>query len=228
VRKRNPAALAEGQPEPLLDDPREPPDWGSEFGRRAPIEVDLGFGKGEYLLALSEAHPEIDYVGIDYDLARVMKLRDKLVRANRGNVRLVHGNATHLLPRLFRPGSVGAFTVNFPDPWPKRRHHKRRFLTREFGELLAGGLAAGGTLTLATDYRPYAEAIVEELAGVKGLDPEFGPPGYVTSLPGRIETLYERKYREMGRTNHYMRYRAPGRKSPARRSEPEKALPAAD
>lgn len=223
MRKRNPAALARGQTEPLLEEPREPPDWAAEFGRRAPIEVDIGFGKGEFLLALAGAHPEIDYVGIDYDRPRAMKLRDKLVRGGLPNVRVAYGNAAHLLSRLFEPGTVRAFTINFPDPWPKRRHHKRRFITREFGDLLASLLAPGGTLTVATDYRPYAEAIIEELGAVRALEGEFGPPGYVTSLPGRIETLYERKYREMGRTNHYMRYRAALREMPARRGGASRA-----
>ncbi len=206
--KRNPAVPAEGQPEPLLEDPGDPPDWHQVFGRSVPIEVDIGFGKGEYLLSLCAAHPESDYVGIDYDRGRVLKLRDKLVRENFRNVRLVYGNAALLLPRLFVPGGVRAFTVNFPDPWPKRRHHKRRFITRKFGDLLASRLEPGGTLTVATDHRPYADAIIAELSTVEGLEPEFGPPGFATALPGRIETLYERKYREMGRTNHYMRYHA--------------------
>lgn len=207
MRARTPASLAPGQPEPLLGEPRDPPDWAGEFGRKAPSEVDLGFGKGEYLIAVSELHPEIDYVGIDYNRGRVLKLRDKLVRLDRRNVRLACGDAALLLPRLFEPGSIRTFTINFPDPWPKRRHHRRRFITRAFGELLASRLASGGWLIVATDFKPYAEKIIGELKGVRTLTPEFDDPGYVTSRPDRIETLYERKYRELGRTNHYISYR---------------------
>ncbi|MFQ5457433.1 MAG: tRNA (guanosine(46)-N7)-methyltransferase TrmB [Myxococcota bacterium] len=206
MRARKPAVLEPGQPEPLLEEPRKLPAWKAEFGRAAPIEVDVGFGKGDYLLAVSEERPEIDYVGIDYNRQRVLKLRDHLVRRARKNVRLACGDTTILLPRLFAPGTVQAFTINFPDPWPKRRHHRRRFVTRAFGDLLASRLIAGGTLTVATDFRPYAEQIIETLHDVAGLVAEFGAPGYATSLPNRIETIYERKYREMGRTNHYMRY----------------------
>ena len=209
MRARSPASLAPGQPEPLLDEPRDPPDWRAGFGRKAPSEVDLGFGKGEYLIAVSALHPEIDYVGIDYNRGRVLKLRDKLVRLDRRNVRLTCGDASLLVPRLFEPGSIRAFTINFPDPWPKRRHHRRRFMTRAFGELLATRLAPGGRLIVATDFRPYAEAIILALKGVRALTPEFPDPGYVTSLPDRIETLYERKYRELGRINHYISYRCP-------------------
>lgn len=209
MRARSPASLAPGQPEPLLDEPRDPPDWRAGFGRKAPSEVDLGFGKGEYLIAVSALHPEIDYVGIDYNRGRVLKLRDKLVRLDRRNVRLACGDASLLVPRLFEPGSIRAFTINFPDPWPKRRHHRRRFMTHAFGELLATRLAPGGRLIVATDFRPYAEAIILALKGVRALTPEFPDPGYVTSLPDRIETLYERKYRELGRINHYISYRCP-------------------
>ena len=207
MRARSPALLAPGQPEPLLEEPRDLPDWEAEFARKALCEVDLGFGKGEYLLSVSELHPEINYVGIDYNRGRVLKLRDKLVRLNRRNTRLACGDAVLVVPRLFEPGSVRAFTINFPDPWPKRRHHRRRFLTRAFGELLASRLAPGGSLIVATDFKPYAEKIIGELKDVGTLTSEFGDPGYVTSLPDRIETLYERKYRELGRTNHYIAYR---------------------
>ncbi len=207
MRARKPVSLAPGQPEPLLEVPRDPPDWEAEFGRKAPSEVDLGFGKGEYLIAVSKLRPEIDHVGIDYNRGRVLKLRDKLIRLDCPNVRLACGDAALVVPRLFEPESVRAFTINFPDPWPKRRHQRRRFITSAFGELLASRLAPGGSLIVATDFRPYAEKIIGELKGVRALTSEFDDPGYVTSLPDRIETLYERKYRELGRTNHYIAYR---------------------
>jgi len=207
VRKRNPATSAEGQPEPLAEAVSETPDWKAVFGRGAPLEVDIGFGKGEFLLELSVRHPEVDYVGIEYSRKRALKLRDKLVRLDRRNVRLVYGDASFLVPHLFGPGSVRAFTINFPDPWPKRRHHKRRLVSRAFGETLARAMAPEGTITLATDFRPYAEQILEELSGVPGLVPEFGG-GFAESLSDRVETLYERKFREEGRTNHYLRFRS--------------------
>lgn len=209
MRKRNPATPAEGQPEPLLDTVSEAPDWKAIFGREAPLEVDIGFGKGEFLVELSSRHQEVDYVGLEVSRKRAMKLRDKLVRLDRRNVKLVYGDASHLVPLLFAPGSVGGFTINFPDPWPKRRHHKRRLVTRGFGETLARALAARGSITLATDFRPYAEQMLEELSGVAGLEPQFGR-GFAESLPDRVETLYERKFREEGRTNHYLRFRCKG------------------
>ena len=206
MRKRNPATPALGQPEPLLETGSEAPDWKAVFGREMPLDVDIGFGKGEFLQELSVRHPEVDYVGLEYSRKRALKLRDKLVRLDRRNVRLVHGDAAVLVPLLFSPGSVRTVTLNFPDPWPKRRHHKKRLVTRVFGESLARALAPGGIITLATDFRPYAEQMLEELSGVPGLVPEFGA-GFAESLPDRVETLYERKFREEGRTNHYLRFR---------------------
>jgi tRNA (guanine-N7-)-methyltransferase len=210
LRKRNPAIPAPGQPEPLLFEDLESPSWPDLFGRVAPLEVDIGFGKGEYLIELSARHPEVNYVGVELSHKRLLKVRDKLVRLDRRNVRLVYGNASGVVPRLFAPGSIRAFTINFPDPWPKRRHHKRRLVTTIFGETLAKTLAPGGTLTLATDDRAYVEQVIEELAKVPTLAPAFRSPGYVTSLPDRVETLYERKFRGEGRTNHYVRYHRVG------------------
>ncbi len=206
MRKRNPATPEVGQPEPLVEAGPEAVVWKATFGREAPLEVDIGFGKGEFLLELSARHPDVDYVGLEYSRKRALKLRDKIVRLDRRNVRLVFGEAALLVPGLFGPGSVRAFTINFPDPWPKRRHHKRRLVSRPFGETLARALAHGGTITLATDFRPYAEQMLEELSGVAELVPEFGR-GFAQSLPDRVETLYERRFREDGRTNHYLRFR---------------------
>jgi tRNA (guanine-N7-)-methyltransferase len=168
--------------------------------------VDIGFGKGEYLIELSARHPEVDYVGIELSHKRLLKVRDKLVRLDRRNVRLAYGSASGVVPRLFAPASIRAFTINFPDPWPKRRHHKRRLVTTIFGETLAKTLAPGGALTLATDDRAYVQQVIEELAKVPSLAPAFRCPGYVTSLPDRVETLYEHKFHEEGRTNHYLCY----------------------
>ena len=206
MRKRNPATPAVGQPEPLVEAGPDAVDWKAIFGREAPLEVDIGFGKGEYLLELSDRHPDVDYVGLEYSRKRALKLRDRIVRLDRRNVRLVFGDAALLVSGLFAPRSVRAFTINFPDPWPKRRHHKRRLVVRAFGETLARALAPDGTITLATDFRPYAEQMLEELSGVAGLVPEFGRD-FAQSLPDRVETLYERKFREEGRTNHYLRFR---------------------
>jgi len=207
VRKRKPAPLRSGQVEPELKESSDPVSWEEVFGCRAPLEVDIGFGKGEFLLTLSASHPEVNYIGIDYNRSRVLKFRDKLVRLERSNVRLACGNSSALVPVFFPNGSIRAFTINFPDPWPKRRHHKRRLITSHFGEELARALVPGGVLTVATDFKVYADEIIRVLAKVKALEPEFGPPGHVTALPGRSETLYERKYREEGRTNLYMRYK---------------------
>lgn len=206
MRKRNPAVLGPGQAEPVLPEDLERPAWSEIFGRVSPLEVDIGFGKGEYLIELSARQPEVNYIGIELSRKRLLKVRDKLVRLTRPNVRLACGNAGVLVPRLFAPGSVRAFTINFPDPWPKRRHHKRRMVTKSFGETLARMLVPGGMLTLATDDWEYVEQVVEELGKVSALASVFQPSGYVTSLPERVETLYERKFREQGRTNHYMRY----------------------
>ena len=206
MRRRRPAPLAPGALEPVLPEDLELPDWPSIFGRKGPLEVDIGFGKGEFLLALSERQPHVNYVGIEYSRKRLLKLRDKVVRLARPNVRLAFGDASSLVGRLFAPGTVRAFTLNFPDPWPKRRHVKRRLVTRAFGEILKRALEPKGLLTLATDYLPYAEQMREELCRVNGLSPQFGEGEFGSFPPDRVETLYERRFREEGRRNYYLRF----------------------
>jgi tRNA (guanine-N7-)-methyltransferase len=206
--------------DPVLPENVELPDWASIFGREGPLDVDIGFGKGEFLLALSERQPHVNYVGIEYSRKRLLKLRDKIIRQDRPNVRLAFGEASSLVGRLFAPGTVRAFTLNFPDPWPKRRHAKRRLVTRAFGEVLNRALAPKGLLTLATDYLPYAEQMREELCLVPGLSPQFGEGGFSSFPPDRVETLYERRFREEGRRNYYLRFERSAQAPPPPHKEP--------
>ena len=125
------------------------------FPRRAPLHVDVGCGKGRFLLARSQRFPDIDFLGIDRLLVRLRKIEKKLIRQDVTNVRLVHMEASYTLGHMMPPGSVHTFYIFFPDPWPKRRHHRRRLINPSFLDALSHVLEPGGTIHFATDHLEY-------------------------------------------------------------------------
>src|SRR4051812_29196235 len=111
------------------------PDWERDFGRKAPLELEIGPGHGGFALDYAAAHPEIDLVLIETRRADVELIRARAARRGLPNVVVFHGDAKLLLPRFFVPGSLGGVHVQFPDPWWKKRHHKRRLVDADLALL---------------------------------------------------------------------------------------------
>jgi tRNA (guanine-N7-)-methyltransferase len=126
------------------------------------LTVDLGFGRGELLLDLASAEPQAAFLGVEYSYKRVLKLARRLARTPLRNLRLVCATAEAIVEDRLPEGFVHAFWINFPDPWPKKRHHRRRLIHPAFVQRLARRLEPGGRLHVATDHG-YAEAIAEVL-----------------------------------------------------------------
>jgi tRNA (guanine-N7-)-methyltransferase len=129
------------------------------FGRIAPLHVDLGCGDGTFLCAMAEKMPEKNFLGIERLLRRVRSATKKAAKIDHDNVRVLRVETFHLVRRLLPPGSVEAFYLLFPDPWPKRRHHRRRIVTAEFLNAIADALVDQGTLQIATDQADYFDQI---------------------------------------------------------------------
>jgi tRNA (guanine-N7-)-methyltransferase len=129
------------------------------FVTRQPVEVDLGCGRGRFLLARAHRHPHTNFVGIDRSLLRLQKLDRKAALLGLTNIRLVHGDAASVVRECLAPGSVTAFYVFFPDPWPKRRHHPRRLVSAPFLDSMHRALADGGIVHLCTDHADYFGAM---------------------------------------------------------------------
>ena len=125
------------------------------FDPACPLEVDCGCGKGRFLLARATAHPQVQFLGIDRMLGRIRKLDGKILRAGLGNVKLLRMEAFYSLQQLLPPHRVRTIYIFFPDPWPKRRHHRRRLFSPEFLDVLWSRLATGGTVQVATDHLDY-------------------------------------------------------------------------
>ncbi len=134
-----------------------PPRWEAAFGRRAPLEVDLGCGRGDYALARAAQRPELDLVALDSRRSWIVEVRRKAGERGLNNLRAIRCDVSQDLPLLFLPGSVAAFTLFHPDPWWKKRHRKRRLVRPEFVAELARLLVPDGRVYLQTDVPDLAE-----------------------------------------------------------------------
>jgi tRNA (guanine-N7-)-methyltransferase len=139
-------------------------DFAEVFGRTAPLVVEIGFGMGSATAAIAAAAPERDFIGIEVHPPGVGALLQRIDAAGLGNVRIVQHDAVEVLESMIAPASLAAIHIFFPDPWPKKRHHKRRLMQPAFVGLLASRLAPGATLHCATDWLPYAEQMLDVLS----------------------------------------------------------------
>jgi tRNA (guanine-N7-)-methyltransferase len=130
------------------------------FGRKQPLHVELGAGDGSFLIAYAQAHPEINFLGVERLLGRLRKIDRKGQRAGLQNLRLMRMEALYLVQYLLAPESVTAFHIYFADPWPKRRHWKNRLITEKFTEILRAALVPEGQVFLRTDNREYFEQMI--------------------------------------------------------------------
>lgn len=147
----------------------EPPlDTRSWFGRQAPLVLEIGCGSGTSTLAMAKDEPGVDVIAVEIYRRGLAQLLCAIDRDAVTNIRLVRGNALDVLQRLIAPASLTGVRVFFPDPWPKARHHKRRFLQPGTVGLIADRLLPGGVLHVATDHAGYAEHIAEVGAGESG------------------------------------------------------------
>jgi len=183
--------------------------WSAIFGRSAlPLVVEIGFGRGEFLADLASQGPDQAFVGIEYSEKRVLKMARRLARSELQNVRLLGATAQEATARAIPDASVSCFWVNFPDPWPKKRHFKRRLIQPVFARELLRCLQPGGVLELATDHRGYAGWIDEVLSATSGLENEYSPkPWRPAPESARMATAYELEWRALGRSFHFFRYR---------------------
>lgn len=178
-----------------------------ELGRPLRMVLEIGFGRGEFLLDLAARAPAVAHVGVEVSWKRVLKMARRLARTELANVRLLQGLAQERVAEAIAPGSLEAVWVNFPDPWPKKRHHGRRLVQGPVVAMLAERLRPGGVLHLATDDVGYAAQIDAVLGAEPRLANVFAPARWLAEVPGRTPTAYEREWRAEGRPLHFWAYR---------------------
>ena len=181
-----------------LSDIHPPIDWQEIFRNENPVEIEVGCGKGRFLLESAKCHPEINYVGIERASKYIQRTKDRLLKHNVTRVLLIWSDAPYFVDRYIADGSVKAYHIYFPDPWPKKRRRKRRIFNNT---LWINGLirtldSDDGRIYLATDYEEYFYEIRQKLDHASPL--AYVPPDAVET--GHIPTNFEIKYLAEGRT----------------------------
>jgi tRNA (guanine-N7-)-methyltransferase len=176
----------------------QPLDAAALFGRHAACTIEIGFGNGENLVDLAAAHPQRDFIGIEVHRSGVGRVMLALEAQQLQNVRLICHDAVEVLEQQVPAASVDEILILFPDPWPKKRHHKRRLVQVPFATLAASRLAPGGVLRLATDWQPYALEMLETLQAVAQLANTASDGGFVPRPAERERTRFERRGERLG------------------------------
>lgn len=191
-------ALAELWPAYGIEFSERPMDLDPLFGRKAPRMIEIGFGAGEALLAFAQAHPEIDCIGIEVHRPGVGHLLLGAHSAGVKNLRVICHDAVEVLQRQLEPASISLAHIFFPDPWPKKRHHKRRLIQPAFVQLLARVLAPSSVLRLATDWEPYALHMRDVINASSTFENIAAGEGFAARADERPLTRFERRGQRLG------------------------------
>ncbi|MCB0833865.1 MAG: tRNA (guanosine(46)-N7)-methyltransferase TrmB [Bacteroidetes bacterium] len=183
---------------------QQPVCWSDVFGNDHPVDLEIGIGNGSFMVPFLRDHADRNMIGIEIEVTYLRKADRSLLRQSLTNGRLLVGDAKLLAWRLFEPESIADIYVNYPDPWFKKRHAKRRLLNPEFLRLLATRMR--GVLTVATDDAEYKDFVLSSITEAGCFERMF-ESGFVSHLPDYYETKYERKWKSEGKTSYYMKFR---------------------
>jgi tRNA (guanine-N7-)-methyltransferase len=198
-------ALAELGPRFVLPFADQPLDFEQVFGRRAPVVLEIGFGMGDATAQIAAALPDTDFLAVEVHEAGVGALLKRLGEAGLSNVRIVRHDAVEVLDAMVPPSSLAGVHLYFPDPWHKKRHHKRRLVQPPFVRRLVTRLAVGGYLHFATDWAPYAQQMLDVL----GAEPALvnTAEGFAPRPAWRPQTKFEKRGLELGHGVHDLLFR---------------------
>ncbi len=173
-------------------------DFGVLFGNDNPVIMEIGFGNGDATWQMAQAHPAENYLGVEVHQPGVGHLLLKMEQHGIANIRIANDDAVEFLQRQVREASLAGVRIYFPDPWPKKRHHKRRIIQPAFVDLLASRVHPGAILHLATDWEPYAKYMLEVMQSAEGFA-NLSPAGDFSDKPEwRPQTKYERRGERLG------------------------------
>ncbi len=175
-----------------------PLDLVAAFGREAPRTLEIGFGNGESLVALATGHPERDFLGIEVHRPGVGHLLLRIEELGLRNLRVVCRDAVEVLQHCIAEASLDEVLLYFPDPWPKKRHHKRRIVQPDFVGLVTSRLRPGGVFRMATDWQPYAEHMLAVAGACAALRNDSAAGDYVARPESRPITRFERRGQRLG------------------------------
>lgn len=194
----------------FTDPSTPPPTWVGIFGNTNPVEVEIGFGKGAFLLALARNRPEHNFFGVELSKRRAFRLAHLVERDGPSNVIAIHADMACLARTMIWPTSVAVYHLYFPDPWWKTRHQRRRLFRDDFVNALAHTLVPGGKIFLASDVIEYFAEIVRQFSAVPELIQFPWERDHRTRKGKAILTDFERRYRAAGRPVFYAGFRKVG------------------
>ena len=166
------------------------------FGRAAPKILEIGFGMGETTAAIAQRHPENDYLGVEVHTPGVGSLLARIAELHLANVRVIQHDAVEVLQAMIAPAALEGVHIFFPDPWPKKRHHKRRLIQPPLVSLLASRMKSGAILHACTDWEDYARQMLEVLSAETTL--RNTASGYADRPDTRPQTKFERRGLNLG------------------------------
>ena len=173
-------------------------DFSAVFGNSNPVVLDIGFGDGESTWQMARDRPAENYLGVEVHRPGIGHLLIRLKEHRLENVRIACADAVEFVGKRIAPRSLAGVRLYFPDPWPKKRHHKRRIVQSGFVEVLADKLLTGGTLHMVTDWRPYAEFMLDVMAGSSRFENASGEGSYSPRPDWRPLTKFEKRGQKLG------------------------------
>jgi tRNA (guanine-N7-)-methyltransferase len=183
------------------------PDWTALFGNDRPIALEIGCGVGDFIARTAADRPDWNFIALDYYNKGCLKTCRRIERYGLTNVRVLRVEAREFIAGRIPSGSLAAVYINCPDPWPKKRHRKRRLVNRQFVEFLRGFLAPGGELFFATDFDDYGIDVARMLPGVEGFTNVLAPDPFRHELAGYHLSKYMTKFTELGKKIYFVHYR---------------------
>lgn len=184
-----------------------PVDLAKIFTNKNDFVLEIGFGDGDFLIEMAERHPEKNYLGIEIKTKRFKIALRKSKNWKTDNLKFLHMNANVAVEEIFYDNTFSLVYINFPDPWPKDKHHKHRIINTDFLGTLSRIIKPCGILEIASDHKDYIDHSFEVFANAPFFKSEYAEPGYLHNIPNRPYTKYEREFREEGREIFYLMYK---------------------
>ena len=183
------------------------PDWEELFGNSNPLNLEVGFGVGNFIIEMGIREPNENFIGIDFYHKGIRKVITRIAKYEICNARIVYGDAKEKIPLLFAPEELNRVYINFPDPWPKKRHHKRRLIKPNFIKILAEKLKCSGEIHIATDHEAYAMEILSFFEKDQLLKNKNGLGTFLFQKEGIPKSKYEKKFISAGERIFYLEYK---------------------
>ena len=183
------------------------PDWEELFGNRNPLNLEIGFGVGNFIIEMGIREPNENFIGIDFYHKGIRKVITRIAKYEICNARIVYGDAKEKIPLLFNPEELDRVYINFPDPWPKKRHHKRRLIKPGFIKVLAEKLNRGGEIHITTDHEAYAMEILDFFEKEPVLKNKNELGAFLSQKEGIPKSKYEKKFISAGEHIFYLEFK---------------------